>query len=180
MSLPGKEDPAMGRYVIRRILWALVLFFAVTLVTYLIFFVIPVDPARLAAGQRATPDEVARARQFLGLNEPVPVQSGRFVWRLTYHHSLGRSFSNRQDVRDPLLGLIRTHDPVQRDGRAGRGLRADRGRKGGAAGAGAGAARAADRAAADRDHGRDGHRDRARRRDLHRADLRPARPRLPC
>ncbi len=88
----------MGRYVIRRILWALVLFFAVTLVTYLIFFVIPVDPARLAAGQRATPDEVARARQFLGLNEPVPVQYGRFVWRLTYHHSLGRSFSNRQDV----------------------------------------------------------------------------------
>jgi len=93
----------MARYIIRRILWALVLFFAVTLVTYLIFFVIPVDPARLAAGQRATPEEVVRARQFLGLNEPVPVQYGRFVWRLTYHHSLGRSFSNRQDVTAQVL-----------------------------------------------------------------------------
>src|SRR5437870_208006 len=93
----------MARYIIRRILWALVLFFAVTLVTYLIFFVIPVDPARLAAGQRATPEEVVRARQFLGLNEPVPMQYGRFVWRLTYHHSLGRSFSNRQDVTAQVL-----------------------------------------------------------------------------
>jgi peptide/nickel transport system permease protein len=43
------------RYLIRRLLWAGVLFFAITAVTYVIFFLIPADPARLMCGQRATP-----------------------------------------------------------------------------------------------------------------------------
>ena len=48
----------MVRYVIRRLLWAVVLFIAVTVVTYIIFFMIPLDPAKLAAGKSATPQEV--------------------------------------------------------------------------------------------------------------------------
>ena len=36
----------MFRYLIRRVLWAMVLFVAVTIVTYVIFFIIPADPAR--------------------------------------------------------------------------------------------------------------------------------------
>jgi len=36
------------RYLIRRVLWAMVLFVAVTIVTYVIFYAIPADPARLA------------------------------------------------------------------------------------------------------------------------------------
>ena len=48
----------MIRYIIRRLLWAVVLFIAVTLVTFVIFYLIPVDPARLAAGKAATPAEV--------------------------------------------------------------------------------------------------------------------------
>src|SRR5512133_1016209 len=58
----------MFRYLVRRILWAVVLFIAVTMVTYVIFFIIPANPARLACGQRATQD------------------------------CLGRSFTNRQSV----------------------------------------------------------------------------------
>jgi peptide/nickel transport system permease protein len=93
----------MTRYLIRRILWAIVLFIAVTMVTYMIFFIIPADPARLAVGQRATPDAVARARHFLGLDRPVPVQYALFLKRLTWDHSLGRSFTNRQDVTHTIL-----------------------------------------------------------------------------
>jgi peptide/nickel transport system permease protein len=48
----------MFRYLIRRFLWAGVLFLAVTLVTYVIFFLVPASPARLAAGQSATPERV--------------------------------------------------------------------------------------------------------------------------
>ena len=48
----------MLRYLIRRLLWACVLFIAVTFVTYVIFFVVPANPARLAAGQSATPERV--------------------------------------------------------------------------------------------------------------------------
>ena len=74
------------------------LFIAVTLVTFVIFFVIPADPARQTCGQRATPECIARAQHFLGTDRPVLVQYGRFLDRLVVHQSLGRSFTNRQDV----------------------------------------------------------------------------------
>jgi peptide/nickel transport system permease protein len=48
-------------YVIRRLLWAVVLFIAVTMVTYMIFYVIPAKPARLACGQRATEECITSA-----------------------------------------------------------------------------------------------------------------------
>ncbi len=93
----------MFRYLIRRILWAVVLFFAVTIVTYIIFFVIPADPARAFAGKNPRPEQIIRARHYLGIDKPVPVQYARFVWRLTYHHSLGRSFANREPVNNLVL-----------------------------------------------------------------------------
>jgi peptide/nickel transport system permease protein len=93
----------MSRYLIRRVLWACLLFLAVTLVTFVIFYVIPADPARQACGQRATPECVARARHFFGTDRPVLVQYGRFLDRLVVHHSLGHSFTNRQDVTGQIL-----------------------------------------------------------------------------
>ena len=93
----------MIRYFIRRTLWACVLFLAVTLVTFVIFFVIPADPARQACGQRATPQCVERARHFLGIDRPVAVQYVRFLDRLVVHQSLGHSFTNRQDVTHQVL-----------------------------------------------------------------------------
>ena len=98
----------MFRYLVRRLLWALVLFFATTLVTYVIFYAIPVDPARTVCGQRATPECVHRAEAFLGTNRPVYYQYYKFVYRMMpfsfaggfhFHEpSLGRSFTNRLSV----------------------------------------------------------------------------------
>ncbi len=93
----------MLRYFIRRLLWSCVLFIAVTLVTFVIFFVIPADPARQVCGQRATATCIERARHFLGLDQPMIVQYGRFLDRLVVHQSLGRSFTNRQDVTKSVL-----------------------------------------------------------------------------
>ena len=93
----------MLQYLIRRLLWAIVLFIAVTLVTYVIFFVTPADPARLAAGQGATPEDVERVADRLHLNEPLPEQYGRFLWELVGHQSLGTSFVNREEVNDIVM-----------------------------------------------------------------------------
>src|SRR5438105_6444204 len=93
----------MLRYFIRRLIWSCVLFVAVTLVTFVIFFVIPADPARQVCGQRATADCIQRARHFLGLDRPMIVQYGRFLDRLIVHQSLGRSFTNRQNVTQEVL-----------------------------------------------------------------------------
>jgi peptide/nickel transport system permease protein len=80
-----------------------VLFIAITAVTYIIFFLIPADPARLMCGQRATPTCIDRAEQYLGLDRPIFVQYGKFLHRLVVEHSLGRSFTNRQDVTQVVL-----------------------------------------------------------------------------
>jgi peptide/nickel transport system permease protein len=88
----------MGHFLIRRIFWAIFLFLAATVITYVIFFLIPADPAALAAGKAATPADVARVRHFLHLDEPVWRQYLRFLWQLVGHQSLGRSFLNRQNV----------------------------------------------------------------------------------
>jgi peptide/nickel transport system permease protein len=91
------------QYLIRRLLWAIVLFIAVTLVTYVIFFVTPADPARLAAGQGATPEDVERVAERLHLNDPLYEQYGRFLWELVGHQSLGTSFVNREEVNDIVM-----------------------------------------------------------------------------
>ena len=79
----------MLTYVIRRLLWAVVLFIAVTMVTYMIFYVIPANPARLACGQRATEECITNAEHRLGLDRPVPVQYAMFLKRLVIDRSLG-------------------------------------------------------------------------------------------
>ena len=93
----------MLRYLIRRLLWACVLFIAVTFVTYVIFFVVPANPARLAAGQSATPERVHEVEKFLGLDQPFYVQYVKFLKRLVLEGSLGQSFVTRQSVNEEIL-----------------------------------------------------------------------------
>jgi peptide/nickel transport system permease protein len=72
----------MIRYLIRRILWAIVLFLVVTIVTYVIFFLVPNDLAAKVAGQGSSQRARARAIHQLGLDRPVYVQYSWFLWRL--------------------------------------------------------------------------------------------------
>jgi peptide/nickel transport system permease protein len=93
----------MLRYLIRRVLWAMVLFLVITIVTYVIFFIIPVNPARLACGQRATDTCIKNAQHTLGLDQPIYVQYLKFMDRLVVHHNLGKSFVTRQSVNKTVL-----------------------------------------------------------------------------
>ena len=45
---------------------------------------------------------VREAAAFIGTDQPVYVQYGRFLNRLVVHHSLGRSFVNRREVKEVL------------------------------------------------------------------------------
>jgi peptide/nickel transport system permease protein len=91
----------VARFVVARLLWALFLFVAATLVTYLVFFVIPGDPALIAAGSgaTATPQFLAHVRHELHLDLPVYQQYWLFVWDMVRHGSLGYSFRNGASVR---------------------------------------------------------------------------------
>ena len=93
----------MLAFFIRRTIWAIVLFLAVTLVTYVIFFIIPANPAALACGKNCDAEDVARVEKFLGLDQPLYIQYYEFMKRLVWEQSLGTSFANRQEVNDIIL-----------------------------------------------------------------------------
>jgi peptide/nickel transport system permease protein len=76
---------------------------AVTFITYVIFFVAPNDPAKLAAGKAATPEQVKQVAEYLNLDEPVWKQYGLWMKQLVFEQSLGRSFVNREDVNDIII-----------------------------------------------------------------------------
>jgi peptide/nickel transport system permease protein len=89
------------RYLIRRLLWAALLFIAVTLVTYVIFFLAPANPERLiCGGERAQTACLDEAREKLAIDRPVYVQYGKFLWRLVGEQSLGESFVTRESVNE--------------------------------------------------------------------------------
>jgi peptide/nickel transport system permease protein len=98
----------MFRYLVRRLLWAGVLFIAVTMVSYIIFFLVPAEPARLICGAQCPPDQVARVRKEVGLDRPVYQQYGDFLKNLVVHQSLGRSYASRQ----PVTEIIKDAAPV--------------------------------------------------------------------
>jgi peptide/nickel transport system permease protein len=70
----------MGRYLIRRSLFLILVLVIVSFMTFLIFYKLPPgDPARIAAGRRTSPDILQQARENLGLDKPWYVQYGRFA-----------------------------------------------------------------------------------------------------
>src|SRR5712691_12204381 len=93
----------MIRYLIRRLLWACALFVVITIVTFVIFFMIPVNPAKQACGQRATPTCIRNTTHTLGLDRPVSIQYLKFMDGLVLHQNLGRSFVTRQSVNKTVL-----------------------------------------------------------------------------
>jgi len=84
-------------YIVRRVLWAVFLCFVLTVVTYLIFFQIPADPARYLVQAQASPAsdlslQLEAARKELGVDKPIYVQYGRFLKRIV-RLDLGTSYS---------------------------------------------------------------------------------------
>ena len=75
----------MARFVVRRLIQMFLVLFAVSVLTFLIFNVMPSgDPAVRMAGTHPDPGTLDRIREEWGFNEPVPVQ---------YVKTMGRIFS---------------------------------------------------------------------------------------
>ena len=77
-------------FIIRRILVAIPVLFFVTAGTFFLGRYAPGDPISVRTGGRASPEQVQRIRQTLGLNDPVPVQYLRYMANLA-HGDLGTS-----------------------------------------------------------------------------------------
>jgi peptide/nickel transport system permease protein len=90
----------MAAYILRRLLWTVLLLLVITAVTFLIFYVLPSgDPAKLRAGRSPSPETIAAIRHSLGLDKSLPVQYWEYVKKLVLHFDFGNSYVNDQPVR---------------------------------------------------------------------------------
>jgi peptide/nickel transport system permease protein len=92
-------------YVTRRVLHAVPILWGVLTVTFILMYVVPGDPARIMMGARADEETVKAIRAELGLDDPLPVQYGRFVSRAV-RGDLGRSYFTNRDVVGEILDRV--------------------------------------------------------------------------
>lgn len=96
-------------FLIRRLLWGLLIALGVSMIVFLLFYVLPTgDPAAIRAGRYATPQQISEVRQALGLDRSLLVQYGIFLWNLVAHFDLGFSYQHLA----PVKGLVWERLPV--------------------------------------------------------------------
>src|SRR6188472_3037758 len=84
----------MLSYTIRRIVATVPVMAVVALFVFSLLYIAPGDPAAIIAGDQATPADVERIRQSLGLDRPFLIRFGEWVWQIL-HGDLGTSiFTN--------------------------------------------------------------------------------------
>ncbi len=89
-------------YIARRLLGAVPVLLGVSFVVFFAMQLVPGDIAKSLLGPLATEETVEEFRRYLGLDEPIIVQYGKWLWH-ALQGDLGRSFSNNMPVTE-LLG----------------------------------------------------------------------------
>jgi peptide/nickel transport system permease protein len=99
----------MTRYIVRRVLWGIVLLLLVSALTFILFNVLPgANPAQLRAGRNPSPAIVARITHELGLDKPVYTQFYNYMKGIILHFNFGYSYYSSASV----LGLIKDRLPA--------------------------------------------------------------------
>jgi peptide/nickel transport system permease protein len=104
----------MGRFIANRLLATIPVMGIVATIVFLLLRLAPGDPAAILAGDAASPEQIAAIRARLGLDEPMLVQFGEWIWRLL-RGDLGTSIISNQPVTrligeriEPTLALATT------------------------------------------------------------------------
>jgi peptide/nickel transport system permease protein len=96
----------MVSYIVRRLFQMVLVLIGVSIITFIILFAIPGDPATMIAGKSATPQKIAEVKDRLGLDKPLPVQYLLYLNRLV-HGDLGQSYYLQESV----TSIIRVNAP---------------------------------------------------------------------
>ncbi len=91
----------MAKYIINRCLSMIIILVASAFIIFTILYFTG-DPARSMMGSSATPEEVARLRNTLGLDRPYLVQLGDFMYTTFFRFSLGNSWTYKVPVLEEL------------------------------------------------------------------------------
>jgi peptide/nickel transport system permease protein len=97
----------MVTYIIRRLLWSILLLFVVSFITFVMFILLPsADPAVLRAGRQPTPELIAAIRENLGLDKPWYVQYLIYMRDLVLHFDFGYSYQNNVAVKETIFDRL--------------------------------------------------------------------------
>lgn len=91
----------MAKFILKRLGQLIAVFFIVSIIVFIVTRVIPGDPASVMLGPQAPKDAVVKMRESLGLNKPLIVQYGKFLFGIL-HGDLGNSIYYNQ----PVLSVI--------------------------------------------------------------------------
>ena len=95
----------MWRYILRRLVMAVPVLLGISIITFILIYFLPADPARMYAGPSATAETVARIRHQLGLDLPLWQQYVNYVGNLA-RGDLGFSFRKQEPVLDLILSRL--------------------------------------------------------------------------
>lgn len=97
----------MTRYIVRRLLWGIVLLFGVSLLTFIIFYLLPSsNPALLRAGRNPSPALVKIIEHQLGLDKAWYVQYYDYMKQLILHFNFGYSYFYNEPVRTMIFSRL--------------------------------------------------------------------------
>src|SRR5919107_3264840 len=98
----------MGRFIVRRLIAMVAVLFAISVVTFAIFNVIPnSDPALRLAGRNQTPEQLDAIRRTWGFDKPIYVQYAKTMEKIFTGDLI--SYANQVDVdREILQDVPRT------------------------------------------------------------------------
>jgi peptide/nickel transport system permease protein len=105
LSVTPSGRGAMLRGVARRLLRSIFVLFLVTVFAYGLVWLVPGNAAATIAGEFPSQEEIAAVEEALGLDDPVPVQYGRWVGNAV-QGDLGESIRNGRDVRAEITSRL--------------------------------------------------------------------------
>ena len=95
----------MGQYILRRLVTLTITLLGIMVMTFFISLVVPMDPLTSIAGPQAPQETVERLRVLYGFDQPVYVQFGRYVKRLS-QGDLGTSFQTGRPVLEDITSYF--------------------------------------------------------------------------
>ncbi|MFF4020312.1 ABC transporter permease [Streptomyces sp. NPDC001843] len=90
----------MLRFLVRRILGAVITLFIISAITFMLFYAVPRDPARIACGKLCTTETLNLIKHNMGISDPLPVQ----YWHWLQAIFVGRDFTGFGHCNAPCLG----------------------------------------------------------------------------
>ena len=96
----------MGRYLLRRLFTLIFVLWGMSLVTFSVSHVIPVDPAAASAGMEGGTEVIERIRKELGLDRPLHEQYLRYMGDILFKGDLGYSILNKRPVLQDIFTFL--------------------------------------------------------------------------